>query len=280
MTISPEYIRKRLMQEKYEEVIVTDLGRFDHMIARKNGKFTDAGLASRERADKWADSSIPYQPLLFAPKLATPNQFINCVKQMNKKDPRMSECSNFAYHAIGVLLDDPAIRAEYNIAVVGAMGGLHNIAVMVPKGIDIPAGGPLPRGSLIVDPWAVGMGHAPNRALAVPPEEFAYYDSLYENFTVHWQSNDTKFAVQMFKLEKIEEKDRLSPYSGKSPTVASSVAIPPESAEAIKPAQEKSQGFLDRFYSLFESQNFSSSSSEVDDDLKVNSSNTPSGPRR
>jgi hypothetical protein len=96
------------------------------------------------------------------------------------------------------------------------MKGLHNIAVMVPIGETIPPNGPLPKGSLIVDPWAVGMGHDPKHALAVPPEEFAYKNSLYDKFKVHWQSSDPKHAKA---LSELPEQNTLKAYSGETQVV-------------------------------------------------------------
>ena len=186
-------IQERLKKEDYHKVVVSDLGTFPQCI----NKNTKEGRDSEAAYKAWKGAGGSHQALLIPPKSA--NSFVHTAKTMNGKDPRVSECSNFAYHGVGVLLDDPDIRSQYNVAIAGVMGGRHNIAIMVPIGHEIPKPTPrdykLPPGSLIVDPWAVGMGHPANRSLAVPEKDYAYKGSLYDNLTVHYQSKlDPKIA--------------------------------------------------------------------------------------
>nr|WP_318527912.1 hypothetical protein [Legionella longbeachae] len=150
----------------------------------------------------------------------------------NEKLPvRVSECSNFAYHSAGVLLDDPEIKKDYDVAVIGSMYNKktgqyqHNITLLVPKGTVLPQPpeqlSKLPSGTLIVDPWAVGMGHSPERALAVPMDKFAYASSLFPA-TVNYQSSlDATLAET--------PTGNLQPYTGSVPSSVEHHRSPVES---------------------------------------------------
>ncbi|HAT7035107.1 TPA: hypothetical protein JAN62_05705 [Legionella pneumophila] len=206
MAIAPQQIQERLKQEQYQKFVVADIGNFPHCLAQ-----TPEGIASGQRYQKYSTNSLSRTPPFSqwgAPQLLTPKsaqEYIKFAQQRNKKSSfkidgeavRVSECSNFAYHAAGVLLDDPQIRTQYDVAVIGSMHSngryLHNITLLVPKGSRLPqppqqlTADTFPMGTLIVDPWAVGMGHPPEQALAVPQEQFAYNRSLFPA-TVNYQS--------------------------------------------------------------------------------------------
>ncbi|CCD05097.1 Uncharacterised protein [Legionella pneumophila] len=206
MAIAPQQIQERLKQEQYQKFVVADIGNFPHCLAQ-----TPEGIASGQRYQKYSTNPLSRTPPFSqwgVPQLLTPKsaqEYIKFAQQRNKKSSfkidgeavRVSECSNFAYHAAGILLDDPQIKAQYDVAVIGSMHSngryLHNITLLVPKGSRLPqppqqlTAEVFPTGTLIVDPWAVGMGHPPEQALAVPKEQFAYNRSLFPA-TVNYQS--------------------------------------------------------------------------------------------
>lgn len=104
------------------------------------------------------------------------------------------ECSSFSYSAIGYLMlinDD--IRKNYDILQIGIMESkgryLHNIAVLIPKGSEPIMYGELPKGALIVDPWARALGHPANQTLGVSPEDYYFNDVLYP-MTINYHSGD------------------------------------------------------------------------------------------
>ena len=198
-----KYAQQKLVAQHYQDFVVADLGSFRGMV-----KHTQAGYESMERLNAYNENRLPQtrSPNFFPPK--SPDGFIRRASDMNKKETLISECSNYAYHSAGVLMDDPKIREGYDIAVVGIMGGKHNITVMLPKGEPVeldskrrpPDGYQFPEGTLIVDPWAVGMGNPPERALAVKPQDFEYKNSLYNKLTFNFQSSAPQHQESLSEL--------------------------------------------------------------------------------
>lgn len=177
MAIAPQQIQERLKQEQYQKFVVADIGNFPHCLAR-----TPEGIASGQRYQKYSTNPLSRTPPFSqwgVPQLLTPKsaqEYIKFAQQRNKKSSfkidgeavRVSECSNFAYHAAGVLLDDPQIRTQYDVAVIGSMYSngryLHNITLLVPKGSRLPqppqqlTADTFPMGTLIVDPLGCWHG--------------------------------------------------------------------------------------------------------------------------
>ncbi|KTC84802.1 hypothetical protein [Legionella cincinnatiensis] len=247
---TPKQIRDRLIQEQYQKFVVADIGTFRWCLNRKSPE----GVASEKRYDAYSKNPLSRTPPFnqwSSPQLIAPDTaqgLINFAKNRNKKmgftlnedneklPVRVSECSNFAYHSAGVLLDDPEIRKDYDVAVIGSMYNKktdqyqHNITLLVPKGTVLPQPPEqltkenFPSGTLIVDPWAVGMGHSPEHALAVTMDKFAFVRSLFPA-TVNYQSSLDKTLAET-------PTGNLSPYTG---SVPSSVEHPRPSVESRPP---------------------------------------------
>jgi hypothetical protein len=178
-------IKELLKHQKYQNYVVSDIGTFPQCVPS-----TNAGEVAKQRYAQWKSSTAPtLQPLLLNPKASTAKTFINATKNIAK----VAECSNFAYHAIGVLLRDQEVAQKYNICLAGIMSQRHNIAVLFPKDALIDEeelqNGNWPEGILIVDPWAVGMGHSSDCALAVPVNQFIFKKHM-QPFTLHYQSKE------------------------------------------------------------------------------------------
>ena len=201
MSISQNEIQQLLLAQKYDRYVVTDIGRFPNCLPGRfnpSGKtleskliaVTPGGQSAYRRYIEWSRSYEPATPLRLLPPQKY-SSFLYHVKQIDKRDNKEAECSNFAYHAIGVLLREPAIIKSYNVCLVGIMSGSHNIALLVPKELALRAvdikKGILPVGTLLIDPWAVAVGYPVEQSLAVSQESFLYQIYL-ENMTVHYQS--------------------------------------------------------------------------------------------
>jgi hypothetical protein len=107
-------------------------------------------------------------------------------KEMNAIDNKKIlayECSGFSYSAISEAILNDNIRKNYDILQVGTMElygrYLHNIAVLIPKGIKLTHNNQLPKGSLIIDPWARALGYPPETTLGVSPDKFEFKARLY-----------------------------------------------------------------------------------------------------
>jgi RavJ, Peptidase domain/Domain of unknown function (DUF5617) len=242
MSLDPRKLRQKLNEQKYGDYAVTDVGNFPQCLPRdkawprgvpvptsKDPNYTEwhdgltaVGKRNLKSYNDWVSNGGKHQARLGAPKKAS--GYFEVFSKIEKKDKKASECSNFAYHSIGVMLQDPKITSEYNVVMAGIMGGAHNIAILVPKGEKLSEPlpkGRLPEGSLIVDPWAVGMGHSPDRALAVSQDNFAYRTSINKKFKIHYQSADDP-TVDNARTEYLENKDkvRVDPYAERAEELA------------------------------------------------------------
>lgn len=209
-------IQKRLEKEQYAKIIVSDLRAFPMILAKyrdKDGtmKLTPQAQISQDRCKAWSKGELGHiTPVQSLPAGGiTVNTCMERVRRMNANPRgRVSECSNFAAHAIGVLLDDPVIRDKFNVALVGMMDNHHNIAVLVPKSHELKSGETeLPRDALIVDPWGLAMGYAPSQTMGVDVEHYAFKETLFENFTVNYQSMTDPTLAET-------EPNQLIPFSG------------------------------------------------------------------
>lgn len=234
------------------EAAVTDLGRFRGCVHRSQD-----GVKATKAFDEYeAYAKSVASPAMIRKKYSTPRQtppdqadgFLGMIKTevKTKQDGKKQtyECSSFSYSAVAELLLDDEIRENYDVLQVGSMyinqgyGNTyaHNIAVIVPKGSEVPTpDGQLPKGSLIIDPWARAMGYPVDQSLAVPPEKFAYKSSLYPMKVNYNSANEENLeeTVQQFKSENpelLQKKGELlttsSSYSsGKSSFLTASFAL-------------------------------------------------------
>jgi RavJ, Peptidase domain/Domain of unknown function (DUF5617) len=179
---------------------ITDLGRFRGCVAKNNGGKLATSLFDQFDIDFKNSASAAkdkYEgPGLLPPKNA--QAFLKNAKREMKtleSGKRQSyECSSFSYSAISELMLNDDIRENYDILQMGTMrinqgrgfgmNYAHNIAVLIPKppgakDLDIPKDGPLPKGALIVDPWARSLGHPAEKTLGVSEDNFQYKGTLY-----------------------------------------------------------------------------------------------------
>ena len=209
-------IEKILSNERYDQYTVSDAARFEHCIPESSKE----EVLARTR-------KITGTPPLTPVPTSKPSvsSFIRAKKLIdNKLDTdglKVAECNNFAIHAIAALAADKNIRENYNIVKVASMFEssqnifYHNHLILILKdqeltlseqithskitfprmwGDKLPDDAPenakisvLPVGSLIVDPWARGLGFPANRCLGVPLEEYCYKNAIYP-FEIHYQS--------------------------------------------------------------------------------------------
>lgn len=114
------------------------------------------------------------------------------------------ECSKFSYSAICDAMLNDQVRKYYYILQVGTMEldgrYLHNIAVLILKGTKLINNYQLPKGSLIIDPWARALGYPSEKTLGVSPEKFEFKTRLYP-IKINYNSADEKdfeIIVQKF----------------------------------------------------------------------------------
>ena len=164
-------IKELMRNQKYENYKVADAQNFPQLLPVKGKIPRDADVnwfkanftVKGERIYDLAGESKPSAPTP-PPNLITANVMTRSRK--NTINSKSAECSNFAKHAIGTMLQVNDITEHYNIVLAGIMGGRHNIAILVPKNDSSNLADELPQGSLIVDPWAFGMGKDFNNSFA------------------------------------------------------------------------------------------------------------------
>ena len=185
-------LREKLTTARYQFSIATDMGSFLSMV-NKDDPFlqwrVDWYLAWRDgRYDPKAKLRVYLQD-------AVKQDFISVYNQLNQDDAlvKVAECSNFACHAIAILLGDQTVVDEYNICLASIGESLnHTIVILLPKNASPLTEGwqtadSLPKGMLIVDPWAMTMGHDIDVSLAVKPRHYIYADLL-ERISLPYQS--------------------------------------------------------------------------------------------
>lgn len=190
MTI--KMLREKLAPAKYQFSIATnmesELGmvnpddpfltwRVDWYLAWKNGRYTP---------------KAKLRVFLLEP---TKKDFVSIYKQLNEDEAlvKFAECSNFACHAMAILLKSSEVTTKYNVCLASAGKYLnHTIAILLPKDIEALTKGwqmddLSSKGALIVDPWAMTMGYGAEVALAVKPDEYVYAELL-DNVSFIYQS--------------------------------------------------------------------------------------------
>ena len=182
-------IRKLFRTMGYEDAVATDVRAFPSMTNPDDPKRTER-MASYEA---WATKPLS-EKTQFA--LLPPNSKsgFDAVRarldaDSSKVGVMVAECSNFAYHAISVLLSNKEITDEYNVCLAG-IGPLqnHNVVVLFPKD-GPPFGDPGFKSDkvLIFDPWAMAMGFGPTECLAAKPTKYIY-PAMLANVTLGYQS--------------------------------------------------------------------------------------------
>lgn len=201
MPFSQEQIRDILVAKEYEKYAVEDLLSYPDCLAENN-----EGADAFDRFKAWKDGAHKASPASI-PENPTTNTFLYHAQQMRKPTAvKSAECGKFAGLAVGDLLQTyPGITKDYNVVMAGIMGNKHNIAILIPndpKAINLDAEknaakikeGFLPRGSLIVDPWARALGHPVETTLAVPAENYHFEMSL-PGMRINYQSNKDPTAT-------------------------------------------------------------------------------------
>ncbi len=223
-------LRDKFKSENYQYSIASDMRNFPDMA---NG--ADANLEWR------VDWFIAIEEGRYSPKARlsplpanSKSEFDRVNRELNKDTVKIAECSKYASHAMSILLSDQHVTDEYNVCIAGiGPSQNHNIVLLIPKDTppsDIKSGGRLssiPNGSLIVDPWAMTMGHDEKTSLAVKPEEYVY-PNLLTKIKLHYQSaNDPQVSPSPTKTEMSIKSNSVSPVSDtkSSPTPESPTAI-------------------------------------------------------
>ena len=213
-----QQIKDLMKKQNYKSYKVNDARSFTHLLPYKNeadriiplpikntGESTDE---YSERKREWLRTYITEEgcKIYEAAKGSKPaghslpnplaKTFVNA--RARTSHDKSAECSNFARHAIGTLIQNKDITDNYNIVFAGIMSDMHNIAILVPKDATLTLKqienqqqlvGNLPEGSLIIDPWAFAMGHPFDKSFGCSPREFTFSGSLKE-IKVHYQSKN------------------------------------------------------------------------------------------
>ena len=154
-------------------------------------------------------------------------------KTDGEKKIKISECSNFAYHAISILLSDPKVSDEYNVCIAG-IGDLqnHNIVILLPKSAPPFNGKNLPKGSLIIDPGAMVLGYSAEKSLAVEPKNYAHKDLLEKKISLGYQSikDPTVTPNAVSPQSRARLSSSASPLSPSMPVLITPPRTPPSTS--------------------------------------------------
>lgn len=255
-----EQIRTLMDKQHYENYTVNDARTFPWCLPKKPNAEPYPQKASLEVRQKWVEENLTekgkeiyaqaYQgakPVGLSPPNSTAKTFVNARKQTSTA----AECSNFARHAIGTLIQNKDITDSYNIVYAGIMGGSHNIAVLVPKdkSLKLSEGNPpklterLPEGSLFIDPWAFGMGHKFEASFCCTQDTFAFRDSL-NKVTIHYQSkNDQENVAKVQDSANLDDETIKLPDSSSSPSKPKTKLI----FDTLIPVREENKSLLNDF---------------------------------
>ncbi len=222
-------LRDKFKSENYQYSIASDMRNFPDMA---NGD--DVNLEWR------VDWFIAIEKGRYSPKARlsplpanSKSEFDRVNRELNKDTVKIAECSKYASHAMSILLSDQSVTDEYNVCIAGiGPSQNHNIVLLIPKDTppaEIKSGGRLssiPNGALIVDPWAMAMGHDEKSSLAVKPEEYVYPDLL-TKIKLHYQSANDPQVSPPPKAAMARKSNPVSPVSDTKHSPA------PESPPAI-----------------------------------------------
>ena len=187
-------LRDKFIPARYQFSIATDMGSYLSMVNQD-----DPYLEWRVGWYlAWRDGRYdPKAKLRTYLRGSVKNDFMSVFKQLNLDDAlvKVAECSNFASHALAILLDDPKVTDEYNICLASIGSSLnHTIAILLPKKIlplpvtkENPTLVSISKGMLIVDPWARSMGYGEDVSMVVKPRQYVYSELL-EKISLSYQS--------------------------------------------------------------------------------------------
>lgn len=248
MPTKEEKIRQLFLNQGYERSFAMDMQTF-----MKVYNPADEEKNVQRRADNYAEwiegvqsgETKPIQLAIIPPR--TPSEFNAVKKKIDSTNPIMgktgikaAECSNFAYHAMSILLSDKDIMDQYNVCIAGiGEEQNHNVVLLFPKtGPVFPSGtelsydqiqrsysAPSTPQFLVVDPWAMAMGYSAKQSLAPDMKDYAFVRML-QKIKLHYQSNnDPHFnpAASVF-----DPKSVLRPSS--APIAMAKTAPPPVSS--------------------------------------------------
>lgn len=208
--MKPKVLRDKFTTARYQFSIATDMGSFLSMVNKDDPFLTwrvDWYIA-------WRDGRYtPKAKLRTYLRNAVKNDFIGIYHQLNKDAElvKVAECSNFASHAIAILLNDQKIVDEYNICLASIGRALnHTIVILLPKKSSLLAEGwqtptTLPKGMLIVDPWAMTMGYNAEVSLAVKPKHYVY-STLLERISLPYQSMNDPTIPQKMTISALDSE--------------------------------------------------------------------------
>jgi hypothetical protein len=212
-------IRSKFDTARYQFTIATDMGSYLSMV-NEDDPFL------KWRVDwylAWRDGRYtPKATLRTYLRDAVKADFLTVYKQLNLDNElvKVAECSNFASHALAILLQDQLVVDEYNICLASIGPSLnHTIVILLPKdALPIHANNnhltleQIPKGAFIVDPWAMSMGYEAEVSLAVEPSSYIYYELL-EKITLPYQSMNDPTVHQKTPNSLIDTNSRckLSP---------------------------------------------------------------------
>jgi hypothetical protein len=240
MPINRRDLRDRFIPEHYENAAARDIWSFTNAVSFK-------GYArAADNYDRWTSraqvSGQKASPgVVILPGSTTKKTFDNIYKNINSQPLKAAECSNFAGHAMSVLLNDPDVIKDYNVC-LASLDRIHNIAILLPKEAsplskDDKKKGKLPVGSLIVDPWAMAMGYDADEALAVRPSRYAFKGHV-SNIEIHYESIHDKTIYPEASALDTPRPTTVTPLqaSTRPPVSASPAPTTPRAPVSVSPA--------------------------------------------
>ena len=203
-------LRDILARARYQFSVATNMG-CELSMVNKDDPFLswriDWFLAWRK------GNHIPKARPRFLMEHPTKKDFDSIFKQLSEDDGlvKFAECSNFASHAMSMLLREPEVTVRYNVCLASTGFYLnHTIVILLPKNVVGASEGwkksdLITNGALIIDPWAMAMGYGVEDALAVNPDAYIYADLL-DKVTFPYQSiNDPLFTANASLRDSIRK---------------------------------------------------------------------------
>ncbi len=207
-------LRNKFLSARYQFTIATDMGNYLSMVNKRDPFLewrVDWYIAWRDGRYSPKSKLRPYL------RDAIKADFLAVYEQLNLDDGlvKVAECSNFACHALAILLQDQSIIDEYNICLASIGPSLnHTIVILLPKDALPPTLNEsclsleqLPKGTFIVDPWAMSMGHPMDVSLAVKPSRYVYSELL-EKIALPYQSMNDPTVPQKIPNSRIDPDSR------------------------------------------------------------------------
>lgn len=223
--MKPDLLRNKFSSENYQYAIASDMRSFLGMVNKDDSYL--------ERRVDWFHAYeqgryIPKAKLSVLPAIHK-SDFDRVNREINKDKAivKVAECSKYASHAMSILLSDKNVTDEYNLCIAGiGPDQNHNVVMLIPKSGSVFEKGPytindFPKGTLIVDPWAMAMGYSAEASLAVEPENYVY-SGLLEKITLSYQSiKDIEVTPNAVNRQSTDDSTiRSRSVSPKTPTIS------------------------------------------------------------